>query len=395
MEDKDPKNLNEPLEGHSDLHKNENETEHISEPVTPSEVPVATEATTVHEKATSSEEAAARNASAPEPGSYLTEQAAGGNPAVTAAKRQSLIWMAVSLVLAVVLVVMLVKPLAGGGTSKNVAATVNGEKITENQLYKEILKKDANSSQILDSMINDELVRQAADKAKVTVSDAEINKEVGYLEDQYGSKESLDAALTQSSLTRDDLKGLVINQLRLRKLLSNKITVTDAQVKEYFDQNKASLDTPEKFKLSGITVATQAEADAVLKQLKGGADFAKLAKEKSVDTASKDKGGDLGFVAKAQLEATIQTEVAKLKKGDLSPVIKTETGFKIVKLIDTKAAVPATYEARKDQIKDGLASQQVSQLQAAYMEELTKNAKIVNNVSKKTTTDAAATTTNQ
>ncbi|WP_068620022.1 foldase protein PrsA [Paenibacillus tuaregi] len=327
--------------------------------------------------------------SSPETKSLLSEQTAGGNPAVTAAKRQSMIWMIVSLILAVVLVIVLVKPLTGKGALDNgPVASVNGVEISKEKLYNELVK--AGGEQTLDSMINDELMKQEVDKAKIKITDADINKEIGYLEEQYGSKEALDQALQQNGMARNDLNKMVVKQLELKKLLGSKIKVTDEQVKQYFDQNKESFNTPEQVRVSAITVASQADADQVLKELKEGGDFAALAKAKSTDAATKASGGDLGFISKGQQEAAVEEAAFKLKKDELSGVIKTQEGFKILKVTDRKEAHTATFEERKDQIRDGLESQQVAQLQQSWLDETKAKAKIVNNLNTKTGTDTSA-----
>ncbi|USB32460.1 peptidyl-prolyl cis-trans isomerase [Paenibacillus sp. YPG26] len=327
--------------------------------------------------------------SSPDKKAYVTEQSAGGNPAVTAAKRQSLIWMVVSLILAVALVILLVKPLTEKSKADNApVATVNGAEITKDKLYDELVK--AGGAQTLDAMIDEELLKQEVTKANIKITDTDINKQIGYLEEQYGSKTALDQALGQNSMTRDDLKKMVVKQLELRKLLGSKIKVTDEEVKSFFDQNKESFNTPEQVRVSSITVATQAEADAILKQLKGGSDFAALAKEKSTDTATKSKGGDLGFFAKGQQDPAVVEAAFKLKKDELSGVVKSEAGFQILKLTDRKEAHTATLEERKDQIRDGLESQQAAQLQPEWLEETKAKAKIVNNLNTKTSGAAGA-----
>lgn len=328
--------------------------------------------------------------SSPEKKSFVTEQSAGGNPAVTAAKRQSLIWMGVSLILAVVLVIALVKPLTGKSASDNgPVATVNDVEITKDKLYNELVK--AGGEQTLDGMISEELMKQEVAKANIKVTDADIKKQIGYLEEQYGSKEGLDQALQQSNMTQEDLNKMVVTQLELKKLLGSKIKVTDDEIKQFFEQNKESFNKPEQVRVSDITVATQAEADELLKQLKGGSDFATLAKEKSTDTATKANGGDMGFISKGQAEAAVEEAAFKLKKDELSGVIKSEEGFKILKLTDRKEATTATLEDRKDQIRDILESQQAAQLQPTWLEETKAKAKIVNNLSAKKGTEASTT----
>jgi foldase protein PrsA len=181
-------------------------------------------------------------------------------------------------------------------------------------------------------------------------------------------------------------------QIRIRKLLEPKTTVTDDQIKQYFEQNKASFNTPEEVRASHILVKTKAEAEAILTQLKGGADFATLAKEKSIDPGSKDKGGDLDFFPRGVMEKPFEDAAFALKtKGELSPIIQTSNGYHIIKLTDRKEAHTATLDEEKAKIKDQLVTQQISELSQQWLADLKSKAKITNTLEAATPAQPAAT----
>lgn len=116
-----------------------------------------------------------------------------------------------------------------------------------------------------------------------------------------------------------------------------KETASDAEIQTYYDQHKEAFTQPQRERFSIIQTKTEAEAAAVLEQLKKGADFAALAKEKSADIISARNGGDMGW-----LEASTTPEELKAadlqKRGQLSGVIKSSVGFLIARLDDIQPA---------------------------------------------------------
>ncbi|KAI7244482.1 hypothetical protein KC345_g12150, partial [Hortaea werneckii] len=135
-------------------------------------------------------------------------------------------------------------------------------------------------------------------------------------------------------MTIDDLKKQMPLQVEIRKLVEPKVTVTDDDISKYYDENKATFTQEEEVRASHILVETKEEADAIVKQLKDGADFATLAKEKSADTGSKDKGGDLDFFKRADMVAEFSDAAFKLKVGETSGAVKTDYGYHIIKVTD-------------------------------------------------------------
>ncbi|WP_201292347.1 peptidylprolyl isomerase, partial [Enterococcus gallinarum] len=112
-------------------------------------------------------------------------------------------------------------------------------------------------------------------------------------------------ALMQAGMTEEDLSKQMREQVKLKKLLGDKVKVTDDEVKEIFEQNKESFATPEQVRASHILVETKEEADKIYKELQEGADFAAIAKEKNQD-ATKDKGGDLDFFGRGEMDPAFE-----------------------------------------------------------------------------------------
>jgi len=287
-------------------------------------------------------------------------------------------WMIASVVLAAALIIVLIKPPFQKDDSSTAVASVNGTNITKEQLYDKLIEAGGEST--LQAMITTELVDQEAKKANVTVTDEDINAELEDLKAQFGGEAAFNAALQQSSMTVDDLKKQMPLQVKLRKILEPQVTITDQEIKDYYEANKATFNEEEQVRASHILVETKEEADAILKQLKDGADFAELAKEKSSDTGSKANGGDLDFFKRGDMVAEFSDVAFKLKVGETSGAVKSDYGYHIIKVTDHKDAKNYTLEEKKDEIKKTLVSQKVSTLSTTWLSDTTAKAKITNSL---------------
>lgn len=312
--------------------------------------------------------------------------------------RTTRIWIGVSLILAIILVVVLIRPPFNGSNQDNsdVVATVNNVNISKDKLYDALVK--TGGAQTLDSLIIEELVEQEAVKAKVTVTDADLDKEIATIKKNFPSEVEFTAALAQSGMTIENLKDQMKVKVKLSKILEPKVKVTDADVKKSFEDNKASYETAEEVQASHILVATKAEAEVILKELKAGGDFATIAKEKSIDPGSKDAGGDLKFFARGVMDPTFEKAAFALKKDELSGIVATTNGFHIIKLTDRKEAHKATLEEKSAEIRDQLVEAKISEMSATWITEIKAKATIKNTLEEKaagskdtkdTTTDTA------
>ena len=283
-------------------------------------------------------------------------------------------WMIASLVLAVALIISLFGQFSG--KSSDTVATVNGEKITKDELYAQMVPSAGKS--VLDNLITMKLVDQDASNKKVTVTQEDEDKELADVKKSFGSDEQFNQALSQSGMSLTDLKTQLKMQAQLRKLLADKIKITDADIQAYYDKNKSSYATEEEVQASHILVKTKEEADAIEKELKNGGDFAKIAKEKSTDTGSAAKGGDLGYFGKGQMVPEFEKAAFDLKVGETSEPIKSDYGYHIIKVVDHKQATTATLDEKKAEIKEQLENQQLGTLSQTLLSDLHSKASINN-----------------
>jgi peptidyl-prolyl cis-trans isomerase D len=115
--------------------------------------------------------------------------------------------------------------------------------------------------------------------------------------------------------------------------MQDKVTVSDDEIAAYYDQHKSSFGQPERKKFSVIVLKTEADAKAVIAELKKGADFAELAKTKSTDTFTGQRGGELDWM---EPDTTLPEfkEANLTEKGQISDVIKSSSGYLVVRLND-------------------------------------------------------------
>lgn len=286
-------------------------------------------------------------------------------------------WMKYLLVLAAVAVIAAGSVWAVTRSNNDeVVARVNGEIITRNDLYDAMVMQTGQDT--LDNLISKKIIEQEAEKQNIKVSDADIEKELKKLAEYYGGQDAFEQTVASSNMSMDDVKKDVVLNVQLEKLMGSKITVTDEEIKKYFEANTDSFATPEQVKVSHILVDSEEKASQVKQQLAAGKDFAELAKEYSTDTASKDLGGDLGMVSKGEMVEGFEKAAFALEAGQISEPVKTEFGYHIIKVSEKNAAQSGTLEENKDEIKDILFNQEMEAEYSKWMQEKYDSSKIEN-----------------
>ena len=179
---------------------------------------------------------------------------------------------------------------------------------------------------------------------------------------------------------------------RSRKLLDQEITPTvsvqDKDIKVFYDQNLERFKESDSIRASHILIAippnasatdkqqARAKADAVLKKVQNGADFAQLARTESQDRGSAENGGDLGFFGKGQMVPPFEAAAFNLKPGEVSPIVETQSGFHIIKQQEQRAARTTPLAEVNQQIAQYLRAQQGEEKTAAFVEQLKAKAKV-------------------
>ncbi|HIP95059.1 MAG TPA: peptidylprolyl isomerase [Leucothrix sp.] len=230
-----------------------------------------------------------------------------------------------------------------------VIATVNGDKIMKSTLdgYMKILKKSGKADKqiALDDLVATEIALQEAKKTKI-LERAEIKKAIS-----------------------DYTRNVLLKTWTKEKVDSFKIS--DEDIKKSYDERVTQLASKE-FNARHILVKKEDEAKAIIKELEGGADFEKLAKEKSTGPSGSN-GGSLGWFKAQTMVPAFANAVKSMKKGEISKEpVKTQFGYHIIKLEDSRDAKLPTMDSLKPQLKRVIAQQKMLE----YMKELKKTADI-------------------
>jgi foldase protein PrsA len=231
--------------------------------------------------------------------------------------------------------------------------------------------------QVLQFLISAQWIVGEADDQGVKVTDAEVEKQFETTKKQSFPKDAdFQKFLKSSGMGLEDLKFRVKVQAlsdKLRtKVTKGKDTVTDAQVKQYYDKNKSRFSQPERRDLLIVLTKTKAKADTALSALKGGQGFKSVAKKYSIDQASKNQGGKLLAVAKGQQEKSLDDAVFKASKGKLSGPIKTQFGYYVFKVTKVTKSSQQTLTQATPTIKQLLQSQNQQKALDSFVKDFQK-----------------------
>jgi len=231
---------------------------------------------------------------------------------------------------------------------------------------------------VLDSMINDQLLLWQAKENNITLDDEEFKQAIEELEKYHGGKDALDTYLQQQGFDRETFEAQVRDQLIINKFkdkLTSHVKVSEDEIKKYYEENKEMFELPSpEIRASHILVDTEEEAREILAKIRGGADFAELAKQYSKDTATKDSGGDLGYFAKGKMSQEFDEVAFALNPGEVSDVVKTEDGYHIIKVTGKRTSL--SLEDAREYIKYKLESDKKEEEISKYLEKWEKQSKI-------------------
>jgi foldase protein PrsA len=254
-------------------------------------------------------------------------------------------------------------------------ATVNGQKISRADFDRK-LEAGPSGKSTLAQLIQSSLVEQYAVTNKIDVTDAEIAKREDQIKARYPAPGQFEGILKQQGLTENDVHQILRDQVIIEKAVAPKVSVSEADIKAYFDKNHALLDTPEQVQARHILVADEKTADDIEAKLKAGGDFAALAKQYSTDPSTKDKGGELGFFGKGQMVPAFQAAAFADHVGKITVPVKSPFGWHIIQVEAKKPAVVATLANAHDKIRDQLKQQAQGQQVPTFLQSLRTNAQI-------------------
>jgi peptidyl-prolyl cis-trans isomerase SurA len=205
---------------------------------------------------------------------------------------------------------------------------------------------------------------EQASTAGLSATDSEVDVKFNEFKNQY-TEDKFKDLLKEQKMSTDEIRNELRKSITIDKLvnkeITSKISVTDAEIKGFYEKNKASFNLPESFHIAHILVTPVADPDLhngknddakspeeartkaarLLRDIQGGADFATTAKDYSEDPSSGPNGGDLNFqplMAIENIDPRLAMAVQRMRAGETFPqVIETRFGFHIVKLLEKDA----------------------------------------------------------
>ena len=301
----------------------------------------------------------------------------------------------------------------------NVAAQVNGRSITNSDLEKfyaqqaqppEGSSEDLVTSQkleLLNSLITNEILLQQAEKLGLTAVDADVEAEFNKMKAGY-TKEEFDKQLANQHMTVDDLRTQLRRDLTVKKLINKEITshisISDADVKNFYEANRASFNLAEpQIHIAQILVTpipdpnvrnlknskaqndqeAKAKITDIANRLKRGEDFSMLAQNYSEDSNTAPNGGDMGFIPASNFEKAgpdLKRLIDSLQPGGVSQPFHTPNGYMILKVISKEPAGQRDLQDPRVQqnIRETLINRKDQLLRSAYYEVARNKAKVEN-----------------
>ena len=272
-------------------------------------------------------------------------------------------------------------------------ATVNGEKVYQNELdlrlslQKGILsprtfsasfnKRDALEAEILDSLITEKIMLQRARELNITISDPEVEKRIQDVRKDYG--QDFYKILAAQNVRFEDWRDQIKKEMLLGKLVETdvnaRILISDEEARDYYHDNMDFCRNEARVRASQIVVRDEEKADEVKARLDRGEDFAKVAREVSIGPEAV-RGGDLGWITRQTMPEPLDNTLFALPAGKISPVVKSAYGCHILKIAEVYRARVRDFPSCRKDILALLRSQKQESAFASWLEGLKAKAVI-------------------
>lgn len=239
----------------------------------------------------------------------------------------------------------------------------------------------------LDRMLDDQLIRRAATRAHLTVSEDDVDEFIGRMATERGATpEQIYAALQQEGVSRAEYRSYMESEvLQLRVLqarVRGRINITEADLQQAYRRavREAADQTVPTLAHVLIGVAEDATPDQVaaareralevVRRARGGEDFGTLARRLSDDTASRESGGVLGEIQPGSLPDELDRAIAGLAVGGVSEPVQGPAGWHVLRLVSRRAVEPPPFASVRDRLYAALVNREMLRQRGIYLREL-------------------------
>lgn len=290
------------------------------------------------------------------------------------------------------------------GVADRIVAVVNNDAITLAEIQESIamfrreerertrVSDQELSQRFLNQLIDSRLQLQEADREKITVDDAEVDEDLAERMKKLGATkpEDYEGIVRAQGVTLEAVKKRLRETLRVSRLVRRKvalrISVTDAEIDRYIEENRARLETGLTYHARHILLvpegtsdaaweAARIRADMIRTQLQGGADFAEMARMHSGDASAKD-GGDLGTLTRGELASEIEEQILALQPGQISAPHRSSIGYHIFRLESKETLDGDRRERIRQQVREILFRQKYETRYTSWLKEVRQRAVI-------------------
>jgi peptidyl-prolyl cis-trans isomerase SurA len=245
----------------------------------------------------------------------------------------------------------------------------------------------------LDALVDDRLVMQQAGELKLSVSADEVERAIEEVKRQNKLDDATFVeALKQQGFSmesyRKNLRRQILNLKVVNTAVRSRVSVSDDEVKTYYQQNARQLGGDKQAHIRQILIAVPADANPdeverkqrvaakVVELARGGTKFEELAKKYSDDDTTKAEGGDAGWIGKGVLVDQLEEAIAGMDPGDVRGPIRVGPGWMVLQLVERKQGDIRPLDEVKEQLRKTLYEQQVEKATQSWLRELRKKAHV-------------------
>lgn len=296
-------------------------------------------------------------------------------------------------------------PLYTADVVDRIVAVVNDDIITQSELEESMLpfiadyrlrygeerlkdKVDEARQDALNRLIEEKLILQDAKRRDITVDEQEIKEMLQHVKSRFGSEEEFRRTLKASGVTMAKLNQRYKEQIMMKKLINGivnaKVHISPTQIAAHYYAHRGDFLTPKTVRFKVLLLKPLPDRDIeqtekltlqILDRIRAGEDFDMLVKGYS-QGPNIDKGGDMGYMPEGSIIKEVEDEISHMEPGEISGLIKTATGFNIVKLIDRKEPEVKSLAEATDIIRRRLFQIEAELTLREFVNELKKDAYI-------------------
>lgn len=256
-----------------------------------------------------------------------------------------------------------------------------GQQVTQEQIFQVASQR----------IVEQKLLAQEAERFGLKPDESKVSEMMQLTEQQAGGRAALETMMleagTDISALEEIFREMELGRVFIEQQIRPTITVTDEEVVAFYNENPQYFETGEQVSARHILftvgenadpetdAAAKAKADAAHQRAVAGEDFAELAKELS-EGPSGPNGGDLGFFEKERMEPAVSEAAFALEPGEISPVVKSQFGYHVIKVEDRRGAGTISLEEADERIRQTLVNQKAGETTAALIQTLSEKANL-------------------